>query len=837
MPAVTARTIQSERFVWLFGALAVVIVAYWAAWALGLGDHALLGRYTGAFAFPIGLLAAGLMIRLRRCSWLDQGTRQCWTAFLLAMAIYLAGALCNLAGTADGSLSFLTSVSPWLEVSAYGLATFGFVLLPMVWRSKYDSVVFALNISIVAWSATMLLWHFLVYPIGQTAEPAADLFTMAGASIYMVCDLSFAFTAAALLMKGLRPSSQRAVCAIMAALLFAFVGDVIAGTDALRHQYTPGGTSGALYSFTWLAIALAAWLQSRPDDGLRRSHENVTRFPFGWLPYVAIVVAFLAPAALGWSDLGMLRQHIPATGLLIALVACRLWVTARQKASLTNAERERLATAVDQAAEAILMTDANGTISYVNPAFSRITGFTAEEAEGRSATFLTDGDSGDRLAEIRRVVAGGTAWGGRLQYRHKEGTAVEVDLVVSPLRDGSGSVVGSVEVARDVSRETELESQLAEAQRMEAIGRLAGGIAHDFNNILTVISGFAELAVDEVPTDHPVAEDLAQILEASERAAALTQSLLAYSRRQVLMPSVLDLNEFVADISPMLARLIGEDVTLETRADPELWPALADRGHLEQVVMNLAANARDAMPAGGKLVIETANEILDDSYTRCHVGANPGPHVMLAVVDTGVGMTPEVIKHAFDPFFTTKTRGKGPGLGLSTVLGIVSQSHGSIDIQTEPGHGTAVRVYLPRAVTPAAETPSDTNPHVPTAGRSILVVEDEPAVRSFVGKVLSHAGYLVSTAATGEEALKIAPTIDRLDLLFTDMVMPGMGGLELIRTLTADRPEVRVICASGYTDEAIFKGGAGETLPPYLSKPFTAEALLALVRTVLDGAT
>jgi two-component system cell cycle sensor histidine kinase/response regulator CckA len=292
----------------------------------------------------------------------------------------------------------------------------------------------------------------------------------------------------------------------------------------------------------------------------------------------------------------------------------------------------------------------------------------------------------------------------------------------------------------------------------------------------------------------------------------------------------------VTGISPMLGRLIGEDVELVVRTDPTLGRTMADRGRFEQVVMNLAVNARDAMPNGGRLTIETANVDLDAEYVQTHVGAKAGPHVMLAVFDTGVGMAAHVLRHAFEPFFTTKAQGKGTGLGLSTVVGIVAQSGGSIDVHSEPGHGATFRIYLPRVEAKSEERqPAGRGPDSPIGNETILVAEDEPAVRTFVERVLSHAGYQVHTAANGEDALRLAATLDRLDLLFTDMVMPGMGGPELIEALTAERPHLRTICASGYTDNAIFRDGAAGSQLPYLSKPFTAEALLALVRQVLDG--
>ena len=840
--SVSARPIRREPVIWLLALLAVVLVATIALWAANVGDHKLLALLTAAIAVPASFVAIALAFKVRRASWLDDRTRRGWTALglgltalSLAFCLYLAGEVAKFAGTAVPLIDVLVDLAPALELGAYFVAAAGLAMLPKSWRSRSDGVVFSLDVAIVAWSAGILLWHFVLFPIGR--EAGSDAITMITSAAYPVGDLSFVFAVAAILVRGLRPSTRRALVAILAALLFSFAGDMVSGIQTLQGDYTPAGLTGALSSLSWLSLALAAYLQSRPDTGPHRAKTNAASYAFGWLPYVAVAVAFLAPAIRNWDDLDQLRQHIPATGLLIALVVARLGVTAWQNAGLATAERERLATAVDQASESILMADRDGTITYVNPAFTRITGYSSVEAVGRHSAFLTDGAAGpERLDEIHAAFARGEVWGGRLRYQRHDGAPVDVDLAVSPLRDAIGTVVGSVEVARDISRETALEAQLAEAHRMEAIGRLAGGIAHDFNNILTAISGFAELAADELPDDHPVAGDLAQILQASDRAAALTQALLAFSRRQVMQPSVLDLNEVVTGISPMLARLIGEDVELVVRTDPTLGRTMADRGLFEQVVVNLAVNARDAMPSGGTLTIETANVELDERYAQANVGTTAGPHVMLAVYDTGVGMAAQVLRHAFEPFFTTKAQGKGTGLGLSTVIGIVAQSGGSINVKSEPGRGATFRIYLPRVeATPLEDRTPGRASESPSGNETILVAEDEPAVRSFVERVLSQAGYQVHTAANGEEALTLAATLDRLDLLFTDMVMPGMGGPELIEALTGERPELRTICASGYTDDAFFRDGAGRSLMPYLSKPFTAEALLALVRKVLDS--
>jgi PAS domain S-box-containing protein len=829
------RPYRREPVIWLLAVLAVVLVATVALWATRLVDPDLVGRLTGATAVPAGFLAIALAVRLRRFSWLDDETRRGWAFLRLALGGYLAGAVCAFAGSEIPALSFLSYLAPVLEILAYCLTSVGLTILPKAWRSNSDAIVFGLDVTIVTWSAAILLWHFLLYPIAR--EAGAGPLTMIAATAYPVADLAYIFTIGAILMRGLRPSTRNALFAVLAAFVLIFAVDSISGIESLQRGYAPGGPPGVLYSAAWLSFALALYLQSRPDDGPRHVSAYAAPHSFWVLPYLAVAIAFVAPAVRDWNDLELLRQHIPATGVLIALVVARLGVTAWQNAGLATAERERLATAVDQATEAIMMADAEGLITYVNPAFSRITGYSSVEAMGRHAAFLTEGAAGpERLGEIRAAFVRRDVWGGRLRYRRKDGPPVDIDLAISPLRDASGAIVGSVEVARDVSREAALEVQLAEAQRLEAIGRLAGGIAHDFNNILTAISGFAELAAGQLPVDHPVADDLAQILKASDRAAALTQALLAFSRRQVMQPSVLDLNELVDGISPMLGRLIGEDVELVVRTDPTLKRTMVDRGRFEQVVMNLAVNARDAMPDGGRLTIETANVDLDEQYALTHVGASAGPHVMLAVSDTGVGMSAEVLKHMFEPFFTTKAQGKGTGLGLSTVIGSVAQSGGWIDVQSEPDKGSAFRIYLPRVDGPAEELRAGLpDAESPVGNETILVAEDEAAVRIFVERVLSQAGYRVHTAANGEEALQLAPRLDRLDLLFTDMVMPGMGGPELIEALTAQRPNLRTICASGYTDDAIFRDGATPSPRPYLSKPFTAEALLALVRQELDG--
>jgi PAS domain S-box-containing protein len=826
--------LRRDPFAWLIALLGAAIVGYGLWWVWGFGDSSL-NRLTGVASVPSGILVLAIVARLRRAIRLDARTRRAWSFVALALASYGLGAFIHFVTSAFSGLEAVAWTVPIFEIGAYPLAALALSMLPRPARTGYDTALFSLDVGIVAWSTAMILWHFLLYPAAVDAR--AGLPAAFSAALYPVADLAFIFAIGALLLRGIRASSQVALAVVAGSLVFVFVGDTVSGLESLKGLYKPGGFSGLCYSIAWVGLAVAVYTQWRMKDEARpiRGLTDYAR-SFPWLPYVAVAVAFVAPAIRDWSDPDLLRQHIPATGLLIAMVGARLGVTARQNAGLAAAERERLAAAVDQAAEAMLTTGRDGNVTYVNPAFTRILGYSSADMVGRNPAFLREDADPARLAEMNAALARGESWEGRLMDRRRDGSTVELDLAVAPLRDGSGAVVGSVEVARDISRERILEAQLAQSQRMEAVGRLAGGIAHDFNNILTAISGFSELASAEVSRDGPVAADLDEILKASDRAAALTRALLAFSRQQVMQPRAVDLNEILVGLNPMLSVLTGEDVQLLVQPAKGLWTALTDRAQFEQVILNLAMNARDAMPGGGKLTIATANAGLDADYARGHVGATPGEHVALIVTDTGIGMTPEVREHAFEPFFTTKARGKGTGLGLSTVIGVVQQSGGSLDVKSEPGAGSVFTIYLPR--TEASAQKEEVRPSGrPSFGghETILVAEDEQAVRVFVERVLSRAGYRVLAAANGQEALAVAKTLPHLDLLFTDMVMPGMGGLELAEMLAREHPGVPTLYASGYSNVALAQGMGGAGQAPYLPKPFTADRLLARVREVLDS--
>ena len=834
-PAQSELDMRRDPMAWAIAILATVvaIIAVW--WASGLGDRSLSSRALGELSPPGGLIVILMALRLRRTGRLDARVRRAWSFIGIGLAVYGLGFGAHFIAGSAPSAGLLDPLSIGLKAACYPLISIGFSCLPRPARTRYDLILFSLDVTIAAASAAILLWYFSIYPATQVAH--RDMIFAVQTAFFPVYDAALVFSIVALVIRGLPRSTRTAMTIAGVAITSIFAADLIAGLEIVAGTYTPGGISGFFYStaWVWLAIAAYAHLKIRDPDGATGGLADYAGSSFPWLPYAAVAAALFAPAIRDWDDINMLRQLVPATGVLIALVIARLGVTARHNASLAIEERERLAAAVDQAAEAILTTDRHENVTYVNPAFTRIIGYSAAEVLGKSVHNLDESADPTRLAEMGAALARGESWEGRLQQCRRDGTIVELDMAIAPLRDAAGAVVGSVSVSRDVSRERALESQLAQMQRMEAIGRLAGGVAHDFNNILTVIGGFGELAAAELGSDHPVTGHVDQILRASDRAAALTRSLLTFANRQATQSRITDLNEAVTGLTPMLGRLIGEDVHLVVRVDPALGLVMADGAQIEQVVLNLAVNARDAMPDGGTLTISTANADLDAGFARSHVGAGPGKYVVLVVSDTGVGMTPEVMEHAFEPFYTTKQRGKGTGLGLSTVFAIAQQFGGFVRVESRPGAGSAFSVYLPRLEGATRPTEIAGVADRPRGGReTILVAEDENEVRHFVERVLAGAGYEVRSAANGAEAIDLAGQMPNLHLLVTDVVMPGMSGVQLAAHLTKARSDLPVIYASGYSEEGVPRAAGDGQGASYLPKPFTAEKLLRQVREALD---
>ena len=523
------------------------------------------------------------------------------------------------------------------------------------------------------------------------------------------------------------------------------------------------------------------------------------------------------------------------TGRVVLLIHEGRDITERKRAEEAHA---RLATAVEQAAEAIVITDTSGQILYVNPAFEKTSGYPRTEAVGRNPRMLKSGKHDSAFYhQMWDSVGQGKVWSGRIINKKKNGALYEEEMTISPIRDSAGKIINYVAVKRDVTQEVALEEQLRQVQKMESIGQLAGGVAHDFNNILIVIQGNASLLLDAKNLSEADVDLAKQIINAAERAAGLTRQLLVFGRKQVMQPAHLNLNQVVGNMTKMLQRILGEDIALRSDYTPILPLVFADAGMVEQVLLNLAVNARDAMPAGGRLIIATASKTIGQEYAQQNPAAAPGQCVCLSVSDTGCGIPPEHLSHIFEPFFTTKEIGKGTGLGLATVYGIVKQHRGWIEIDSQVGKGTTFRIYLPAArdVTAKQKTTAVTA-ELPRGDEVILIVEDEQAVRLLVGNLLQRCGYTVLLAVSGIEALNLwEQHKDEIQLLLTDMVLPdGMMGRELAEKLKGEKPKLKVVYTSGYSASVVGKGPSLVEGVNFLQKPYHPQKLAQTVRDCLD---
>ena len=510
----------------------------------------------------------------------------------------------------------------------------------------------------------------------------------------------------------------------------------------------------------------------------------------------------------------------------------------RAEEALRESEK-RLQAILDNSPAIIFLKNTEGRYLYVNPQFAKLTPLTREQILGKTddEIFLPAQAAAFRADDLK-VLQAGVALEFEEVADQQDGPHTSI-VSKFPLRNAEGKVYAICAIATDITERKSLEAQLRQSQKMEAIGQLAGGIAHDFNNLLTVINGYSELMLLSLPVEHPHCATFEQIRQAGEKASRLNRQLMAFSRQQVLQPKVLDLNAVVANIDTMLQRVIGEDIDLLTILSPGLASVKADPGQIEQVLMNLLVNARDAMPAGGRLTIETADVVLDTDYARTHVAVNPGRYVMLAVSDNGCGMDAETQARIFEPFFTTKELGKGTGLGLSTVYGIVKQSGGNIGVYSEPGRGTTFRIYLPR-IEEAAEAvePGKAREQLPRGSETILLVEDEAGVRTLAKTILQTHGYTVLDAAQGKDAFLLSGQHEGLiHLMVTDMVMPEMSGREVAERLKPLRPNMKVLFMSGFTDKAMVHHEELDQGMAFLQKPFTPQTLARKVREVLDAPT
>lgn len=506
-----------------------------------------------------------------------------------------------------------------------------------------------------------------------------------------------------------------------------------------------------------------------------------------------------------------------------------------QGAEEVRRSEEKYRELFDNANDMIYTVDSEGRFTSLNKEGERILGVPRTEVIGKPfREFMAPGTTPDASLGFEEILQREPSFAVEKELLSVDGRRVTVEIRHQAIYQ-DGKLVRAEGIARDVTNRKQLELQLLQSQKMEGIGRLAGGVAHDFNNHLGIILGYSEMLIEKLGSDHPLRKRAETIRATAQKAAALTKQLLAFSRRQIFEPRIVDLNAEVLELEKMLQPLIGEDVELVTTLDSAIGKVRVDATQIHQVLMNLAVNARDAMPQGGRLIIETKNAELDEAYARGHIAVQPGRYAMLAVSDTGTGIDKETQDHIFEPFFTTKEKGKGTGLGLAMVYGIVKQSGGNIWVYSEKGQGTTFKIYLPRIEQDdQTSEKEETASSIHKGSEIVMVAEDEPLLQELTGEFLTDSGYKVLTAGNGAEAIEIAKRHSGpIHLLITDAIMPGMSGRELAIQMLNLRPDIKVLYVSGYTDDAVLRNGMVGTEMDFLQKPFTRDQLIRKVREVL----
>jgi PAS domain S-box-containing protein len=803
------------------------------------------------------LVSLGMTIlawRASRHPSLEAKKRRAWRILTIAFLMYFIGNI------AWGYYELIAGQSPsvsWADVPYllyYPICLTALLSFPLE-RAGKTRLTFALDAGTVMLGATIVIWYLILRPVAL-AEYSGTLETVVTLA-YPVSNTVLLFGVIAVLLRRPPKNAGIALRILTLAIFFDAVADFGYSYQTLENSYFGGQWPDCFYLLSFVLMAFSAQYQYRHarSGQSKVSDEVAEKSPFSWLPYVAVGVAYSLVLFVTYQHE---REHgmesiawlIAGAFLITALVVGRQIGALRENSRLLEekAAREseaRLGALVQHSSDIITILGRNRNVLYMSPCVERIFGFQVNELVGTQLRdYLHPEDRQrvlDGVAEISKEP--GKTCSVELRSRHRDGHWIHLEAVLTNLfhePSVSGIVINSRNIterkkAEDALRDSE--EKLRQAQKMEAVGQLAGGVAHDFNNLLAVIIGYSELIPRQLPAEgnERALQQIGEIRKAGERAKSLTSQLLAFSRKQVMQPKVLDLNAVVNDMDKMMRRLIGEHIDVRTVLVGGLGRVKADPGQVEQVLLNLAVNARDAMPNGGSITIETANVELDASYAKTHRLTNSGRHVMIAVSDTGCGMSTELQSRIFEPFFTTKEKDKGTGLGLSTVYGIIQQSGGNVWVYSEPGHGTTFKIYLPRVdeVAPAVESAADISDTL-TGTETVLLVEDDKAVRHMAQEILQLNGYKVLDASNGKEAIRVTEEYSGdIDLMISDVVMPQIGGRELAETLSLTRPRMRVLYMSGYTDDAIVHHGVLDGLAAFLEKPFTPDALALKVREVL----
>jgi PAS domain S-box-containing protein len=809
-----------------------------AAAAFVLASTAGTGLQTGIGAI-LGLAGAGAVVvgvflfdpRPQRPWWLLAGGQLC---FALADVV---------AGTMRSPLSATTfpSIPEFLYLAAYPIVTLGFAFLVVRrplgagWAVLLDGGVLTAGLALLVWVAfadPILVSTNLRY-LDRTVEV-----------VFLLCDIALIGVVSCLLLgsEARTPAIRLFVLSVLAML----VGDGLTGPGTVSAN----SPLAMLLLFAQYGLWGAAALHPSMAKPARLNVDRGRRMTPVRLATLS-VAGLAAPALLAVQ--GVLHAPvdylaISLGGTLIVILAITSMAdmvqeqTAAAEKQLVLEERfrqtsETLKAILDSSPLPIVVVDRHRRVLFWSRAAEQLFGYTAAELMGQRSPIVPPDQSSEGKALMPRVLAGASIVEQELPSHTKDGRPINVRAHFAPIADETGRVLGAISLMEDTSELDRLQAELFEARKLESVGRLAGGIAHDFNNILTAVIGFADLSLDE-PPETDLTEYVTGIRDAAERAAGLTHQLLAFSRRQMLQPQVLAVNDVAAGVESMLRRLIGEQTELKMELDPGAGYLRADRTQLEQVILNLTLNSRDAMPAGGRLVVRTGHHHYGHSTHSKPRELAPGDYVTIFVSDTGLGMDSETRDHIFEPFFTTKSRGRGTGLGLATTYGIIKQSGGSVLVDSEPGHGSTFRIYFPMVMREApaigepGARPTGSGPAGKRSGR-ILLVEDEPGLRDIAQRVLSRAGFDVTAAADPDEAILAAESMmEPIDLLLSDVVMPGMRGPELAIRLRRSRPGLRVLLVSGYAEEIV--EGDRDDMLPFLAKPFSADSLLTAVDAAMS---